>query len=221
MNNVLHTKFGIAKMQKHGYYVITSNKEGNYGKRLHRLIWESVWGKIPKDWVVHHADGDKTNNCILNLIGMDKTYHNKLHNSNGNNPRCGTNHSEETKQKISKAHMGKTFSKESREKMSKAKLGKKQSLDFVIKRNKKNNKLGIFRVVKHKNKTTKQGFDYVYTYIENGKSHEIHSIDICKLKEKVIARGLDWIIVDKEKVRANFDEETAHNIIEAIHGSKN
>lgn len=86
MNAVLHTKFGIAKLQSNGYYHITSYKEGNYGKRLHRLIWESIWGKIPKNWVIHHVDGNKTNNCILNLWGMDKTYHNKLHNTGKNNP---------------------------------------------------------------------------------------------------------------------------------------
>ncbi len=221
MNKILHTKFGTAKLQKNGYYYITSRKEGNYGKRLHRLIWEAVWGKIPKNWVVHHIDGDKTNNCLLNLYGMDKTYHNKLHNTNENNPRYGTKHTEETKQKISRAHIGKTFSKESREKMSNAKLGKKQSLDLVIKRNKMNNRLGIFRVIKHKNKTTKQGFDYVYTYHENGKSREIHSIDICKLKQKVIDKGLEWIIVDEDKVKSHFDEKTAKTIIGAIHGNTN
>jgi len=216
MNTKIHTKFGKATLQKHGYYVITSRKEGNEGERLHRLIWESVWGKIPKNWVIHHLDGDKTNNCILNLYGMDKSYHDKLHNSNGNNPRCGTHHTEETKQKISKAHMGKKLSQSTKQKLREINLGKKQSLELVIKRNKMNNKLGIFRVIKHKHKTTKQGFNYVYTYTENGKSRELHSIDICKLKEKVIERGLEWIIVDEEKVKKTFDEKTADKIINSI-----
>lgn len=38
MNKKLHTKWGTAKINSDGYYVITSRKEGNNGKRLHRLI---------------------------------------------------------------------------------------------------------------------------------------------------------------------------------------
>ena len=216
MNNLLNTKFGIAKLQTHGYYVIISTKEGNFGKRLHRLIWESIWGKIPKNWVIHHLDGDKRNNCILNLYGMDRVYHNKLHNTGENNPRYGTCHSEETKEKISKAHMGKKISKKTREKISNAHLGKKQPMELVIKRNEKNNTLGIFRVIKHKNITCKQGFDYVYCYMENEKRKEIHSIDILKLKEKVVGKNLPWIVVNEYKVKSEFGDKLANKIIETI-----
>lgn len=42
MSEILHTKFGNAKIDN-GYYRITSWKEGNNGKLLHRLIWEDFW----------------------------------------------------------------------------------------------------------------------------------------------------------------------------------
>lgn len=35
---ILHTKFGTAKINKKGHYQITSRKEGNGGKLLHRLM---------------------------------------------------------------------------------------------------------------------------------------------------------------------------------------
>lgn len=74
----LHTNWGNAKVNNHGYYQITSKIHN--GKLLHRLIYESVWGKIPEGYVIHHIDGDKTNNCILNLLIVDKEHHSSLHN---------------------------------------------------------------------------------------------------------------------------------------------
>lgn len=74
----LHTKWGTAKVINYGYYRITSKI--NNGEQLHRLIYESVWGKIPEGYVIHHIDGDKTNNCILNLLMMEARHHNSLHN---------------------------------------------------------------------------------------------------------------------------------------------
>lgn len=96
MNTKITTKFGIAKINKDGYYQITSRKEGNNNKFLHRLIWETVWGKIPKNWVIHHIDGNKTNNCILNLLGMDR--------SGENHPMYNKSHSIESCQKMSNSH---------------------------------------------------------------------------------------------------------------------
>ena len=45
-----------------------------------------------------------------------------------------------------------------------------------------------------------------YNYTEDGKRKELHSVDILKLKKKVIQKGLPWIILDEEKLKANFDE---------------
>lgn len=80
MNNILHTKYGTAKIQSHGYYVITSKKEGNNNKRLHRLIYEDFYNcEVPEGYVIHHKNGNKTDNCILNLQLMRWNEHNKLH----------------------------------------------------------------------------------------------------------------------------------------------
>jgi len=37
------------------------------GKRLHHAIWESVHGKIPWGYFIHHKDGNPDNNSIENL----------------------------------------------------------------------------------------------------------------------------------------------------------
>jgi hypothetical protein len=80
MNETLHTKFGTAKINTSGHYLITSNKEGNHGKYLHRLIWEDFYGcEVPEGYVIHHRNHIKTDNCILNLQLMSKADHNKLH----------------------------------------------------------------------------------------------------------------------------------------------
>ena len=60
-------------------------------------IWEQQWGKLPKGWVVHHIDGNKTNNCILNLQGMSKEDHVKLH-------HIGSKRSAESRQKMRDNH---------------------------------------------------------------------------------------------------------------------
>lgn len=98
MNEPLTTKYGTAKINKDGYYWIVSSKEGNNGKRLHRLIYEDFWDvKLPKEIVIHHKDGNKLNNCILNLESMTHSEHSKLHHK-------GKEFSEQYKQKLSENH---------------------------------------------------------------------------------------------------------------------
>jgi len=62
---------------------------GNYfqrkGKRLHREVWESLNGPIPKGFHVHHKDGDRSNNDISNLHLMKESEHLRLH---GNTPEA-------------------------------------------------------------------------------------------------------------------------------------
>ena len=101
MSKTLHTKFGTAKISKNAYYRIISEKEGNYSKYLHRLIWEDFYGcEVPKGYVIHHRNHIKTDNCILNLQLMKNSDHNKLHKKDV--PLSG-----ETKQKISKSKKNK------------------------------------------------------------------------------------------------------------------
>lgn len=97
-NEILNSKWGKAKIYSNGYYWITSRKEGNNSKLLHRLIFEEFYGKIPDGCHIHHKDGNTLNNCIMNLQLLTKREHISLHNkkrigekhpdfSGENNPR--------------------------------------------------------------------------------------------------------------------------------------
>ena len=96
MNNTsIKTKFGTARIDKKGYYYISSRKEGNNSKFLHRLIFEDFYQiKLPKNIHIHHDDGNKLNNNIWNLIPMTKGEHTFVHQN-------GYKHSEESKKKQS------------------------------------------------------------------------------------------------------------------------
>lgn len=59
-----------------GYYRANSRLGG---ARIHRVVWEHYNGPIPEGYVVHHIDGDKTNNDISNLAIMDDGQHKRLH----------------------------------------------------------------------------------------------------------------------------------------------
>ena len=162
MSETLNTKWGNANIDNKGYYVITSYKEGNHLKRLHRLIAEEYFG----DWIndsddffdIHHIDGDKTNNCILNLEPMPHEDHNRLHSKGENHPNYGKHLSEGTTKKMSEAQ----------------------------------NTSGYYRVSKIKNTTYKQGVQWRYQYYENGKHKSINSADTTKLEERVKSKGLPW-----------------------------
>ena len=77
---MIETKFGIANLDADGYYHITSRKEGNNGKYLHRLIFEDFYQTtIPNNWIIHHDDGNKLNNEIWNLVPMTRAEHVAIH----------------------------------------------------------------------------------------------------------------------------------------------
>lgn len=59
-------------------YVKGYNKKGNV--KMHRAVMEEHLGrKLSPDEVVHHVDGDKTNNEISNLVVMTRQAHSSLH----------------------------------------------------------------------------------------------------------------------------------------------
>ena len=152
-SNKLKTKFGTASINQDGYYEITSIKEGNKDKLLHRLIYEDYHNvTLSKDMHVHHLNGDKLDNCLLNLEALTATEHQRLH------------------------RMGVPLSRECKINMSKAK-----------------NSTKYFRVTLEKDLSCKQGFMYRYQYLENGKRKHIRSVNIERLKEKVLNKGLEWI----------------------------
>ena len=182
MNEVLHTKWGKAKLYSgngnDGYYTIISKKEGYGGKKLHRLIYENVFGKIPKGHVIHHKNGDKTDNCILNLEALPAEKHNSIHHSGENNHWYGVTGED-------------NFN-----------YGRNHSLKSKLKISGANNSTGIYRVSKIKNKKVTQGFLYAYYYYDKHNVRKsIRSVDILKLKEKVIKKGLPWVIIDEEKAK--------------------
>ena len=82
---MMETKYGNGHQRTDGYIQITS---GPYkGKLLHRLIYEEVYGSIPKGYAIHHIDGDKTNNNPGNLMLLSKSNHHSLHMNKTNHPR--------------------------------------------------------------------------------------------------------------------------------------
>ena len=106
MKTVLNTIFGKAKLYE-DYYIIVGGV--NDGKKLHRLIYES-FHKICllPNTVIHHIDGNKLNNCILNLEMLTRGQHTTLH-------WTGRHHTEETKIKISNSKKGRIMPEHEKE----------------------------------------------------------------------------------------------------------
>lgn len=164
MCEVLNTKFGTAKLDNKGYYLITTRKEGYHGKALHRLLFEDFYNiSLPPNIDIHHLDGDKLNNNIWNLIPLTRSEHMTLH-------------------RIDEMNKG---------------VSKTPNILTKIKISETQNSTGYFRVHSHKDSTCKQGFYYQYRWKENGKEKSLNSVDIDKLKEKVLKKGLEWIEYDK------------------------
>lgn len=181
----MKTKYGNASIANDGYYKINTSKQGNHGKLLHRLIWEDFYNcEIPEGYVIHHKNGNKTDNCILNLQLMKEGEHHKLHSTGENNGNYGNpsnwKPSEEHRQKLIEINK------------------KPKSDEHKINLSKSKNTTGYFRVNKQKDKTCKQGFRWRYEYFEDGKQKSIKSVDIEKLEEKVKAKGLLWRKFDDE-----------------------
>jgi len=57
-----------------GYY-----RNDKFRTRLHRYLYESEYGELPTDVHVHHADGNKDNNSLENLVAMAGSDHSTLH----------------------------------------------------------------------------------------------------------------------------------------------
>ena len=67
-------------IRQDGYYARTDGKR----EKMHRYIWERMFGRIPKGCDVHHINGDKTDNRIKNLECISKSDHARLYNSGSN-----------------------------------------------------------------------------------------------------------------------------------------
>ena len=119
-SKVLETKYGTARITNDtGYYRVTSEKEGNSKKYLHRLIWEDHYGKkVPHGYSIHHINLDKTDNRIQNLQCVERGAHTGFHNKI-------REVSEETRNKLSELNKGKKLNEEHKRKISEAQKGEK------------------------------------------------------------------------------------------------
>ena len=63
-----------------GHLCISVKLNGKFVNILvHRLVYELFVGKISKDYIVHHIDGNKYNNNVNNLQVMTQSGHARLH----------------------------------------------------------------------------------------------------------------------------------------------
>ena len=171
----LETKYGIAYLENGYYRIYSSNKY--YKQFLHRLIYQDANKcTLLKDSVIHHIDENPLNNDPSNLKLVSRGEHSILHNT-------GKIASEETRKKMSNSHKGRNVWNK----------GVNHSINTCVKMSKSHNTTGFFRVHKQKDSSCKQGFIYHYSYFDvDGKRKVICSVDIDKLKDKVLSKGLEW-----------------------------
>ena len=114
MSERINTVFGSARISPFGYYVV---RKGNSDRLLHRLIYERFWGvELPKEVIIHHKDGNKLNNCILNLEALTREEHNTIHHD-------GFKHSDETMEKMSRKRNTTGYFRVTKQKSKDAKQG--------------------------------------------------------------------------------------------------
>ena len=201
MTKKLVTKYGNASFDEKKGYRITSRKEGNFNKMLHRLIWEDHYGKIPQNCCIIFKDGDKTNFQLSNLelkkkqdsidTEFGKAYLNKYGymyiNKTPLHHLVWENH---YNKKVPKGyHIHHKDENKTNNDINNLQLI--SASEHAKLHAKTRNNTG-FRVSKQSCDRTKQGFTYRYIYRKNGKQKRIESVNIDKLKEKVLSKNLEW-----------------------------
>ena len=81
--------------------------------------------------------------------------------------------------------------------------GKINSLENKVSLSLSQNTTSYFRVIKVKSPQCKQGFHWRYQWRDGDKRHCLSSVNIDKLKEKVLAKGLEWIEFDEVNHEVN------------------
>ena len=76
-----HPLFQNGKTISHGYVVLTSKQWGdNQGRYEHRVLMENHLGrKLKRSEIVHHINGNTTDNAIDNLHIVTRQEHNRIH----------------------------------------------------------------------------------------------------------------------------------------------
>ena len=75
---VLEKRIPFKDRIKENKYILIRNSGDT--KQEHRIVWESHYGTLSDDVVVHHINGIKSDNRIENLIAITKSSHKLLHN---------------------------------------------------------------------------------------------------------------------------------------------
>lgn len=74
--------YSFRRDKKTGYF-LSAQKINGKRQRLHRYVWETENNAtIPKGYDIHHKDGNKLNNDILNLVLLKNSEHQSLHQRN-------------------------------------------------------------------------------------------------------------------------------------------
>ncbi len=63
------------KIKMNGYVMIYNKNLKQKYEGEHRIVWEKHYGKLPKDFVVHHLNGVRDDNRIENLSAFSKSKH--------------------------------------------------------------------------------------------------------------------------------------------------
>lgn len=74
-NGVKYSRYPDSPHRQRRYFKATNKKNTS----LHRVIYEEHFGPIPQGWIIHHKDGDITNNDPSNLQAMTRSEHNRIH----------------------------------------------------------------------------------------------------------------------------------------------
>ena len=67
-------------LRPNGYYSLTISNR----MLMHRYVWEKERYKIPIGYDIHHIDGNKSNNSILNLECLTKSEHTRKYSPHNN-----------------------------------------------------------------------------------------------------------------------------------------
>lgn len=66
---------------------------------------------------------------------------------------------------------------------------------------------GFYKVTKTPHKTSKTGHHFRYVWMEKGCSHQISSVNLATLRDRVVDAGLKWKIIDEELATRTVQEE--------------
>ena len=83
------------------------------------------------------------------------------------------------------------------------------TLDSMKEMSRAKTNTGFFRLTKYPRKQIKQGFEYRYQYYINKKRHAIVSKNLETVKNKVIKKGLPWLIINKKLAFKTIQEENS------------